>query len=166
MNTHAALQYVKADIAVLRVNFPELIGDEALWLDTLEGQTGINELMGQLIMLDQEAQEYAAANIVIAEAFTARARRFKARSDKLRQMIKGALRAADLPKWQGLEGSITITKPRSRCVVNDVDALPQGYFKIERKPETAAIKTALEAGEVIPGAALEYGEASIMVKIK
>jgi hypothetical protein len=47
-----------------------------------------------------------------------------------------------------------------------MDALPQGFFKTERKALSKEILAALKAGEKIPGAEIRIGEAGLMVRTK
>jgi Siphovirus Gp157 len=61
-------------------------------------------------------------------------------------------------------GTISRTKPRlSLRIVSEAD-IPSQLCK--SVPDSAAIKAQLEAGETVPGAVLEAGEASITVRVK
>jgi hypothetical protein len=61
---------------------------------------------------------------------------------------------------------VSITKPRTRVNITDVNELPQGYFVTERKPKSADIKAALERGDEIPGAELALGDDGLMVRTR
>jgi Siphovirus Gp157 len=165
-NEANAFAFLRNQIEALKRDIPNLVEDEKLWIDTLDGETNFNEFMGRLIRLDAEAKAISLAMVSIAEDYTQRAGRFKRRSEWLRGLMHGALQAAALPSLKLPEGTITERQPCAKLEILDANELPQGYFEIERVPEKAALKKALEAGEKIPGAALVFGDASITVRVK
>jgi hypothetical protein len=84
----------------------------------------------------------------------------------MRGLIKAVMQAAKLDKVQLTEATLSITKPRQSVNVTDLEALPQGFYRLKREADKAALKTALEQGETIPGAELRFGDASLMVRTK
>lgn len=60
--------------------------------------------------------------------------------------------------------SITLCKGRASVVVDNIDALPIEYIEVVRKPVTKALKEALEKGEQIDGAHLEFGDDYCMIR--
>ncbi len=76
------------------------------------------------------------------------------------------MEAAQQDKVTLAEATLSITKPRTSVQVLDIDALPQGFFRNERKPLTTEIKAALEGGDKVPGAELVLGSSGLMVRTK
>ena len=62
--------------------------------------------------------------------------------------------------------SASIVKGRIGVHVADPEQVPDIYVEIvtERKPDKATIKSALEAGHDVPGAALKNGADYLMIK--
>jgi hypothetical protein len=64
--------------------------------------------------------------------------------------------------------SISLVAGRASCQITDEKKLPFDLVEVVEliKPKTPAIKEALERGEQVPGATLEYGEPFISIRIK
>lgn len=59
------------------------------------------------------------------------------------------------------------TTPQGRLVVPDVEAVPDEWVKVEKKPKLKEIKDHIkETGEVFNWCAIEYGEPSVTYSIK
>lgn len=157
---------VKYQIDELISQYPDLLEDEILKADMLEGSTDFNELMERCIEQERDAvATQEAIKIRRVELYT-RQGRYERKQAAMRKIMQGLMDAADTRKIELSQATISITKARTKTCVDDVDALPQGFFKTERKPLSKEIKAALEAGESIPGATLELGEEGIMVRVK
>ena len=87
-----------------------------------------------------------------------------AREDLVFQLAftgKGDQQKVTLP-----EATISISKGRETVEVTDIDALPQGFYSLERKADKISILGALKAGEHVPGADLRVGGESLTVRAK
>lgn len=165
-NVHLDARFLKTEIARLLEAYPELAEDEQLRADTLEGETNVVPFISHILSQRQDAvsmQEAIAARI---GELSERRDRYGRRADALKSLIQSVMDAAGLSKLELPEATLSITKPRTSVEVLDVTELPQGYFKLERKADKAAIKKSLEAGEQIPGAELVFGEPSLTVRTK
>lgn len=165
------MSFLKVDIAAFKAQWegivaanPELADDEELRLDTLEGETDFHRLMMRLVGRKLYAREMATGAKTRKADIAERQARFERQEEGFDALIKSLLQAADLPKLVLPEATLSITKPRTKVSVFDLNELPQGFF--ERKARTAEIKAALERGEEIPGAELALGDEGLMVRTK
>lgn len=154
----------KAHIASLFAAYPELAEDDELRADMIEGETNLNRIMDKLLSIYMEAQSSAAATKQRKVDIADRQVRFERKAEGAKALMKSVMQAADLPKLQLPEATVSITKPGTKVNVLDVNELPQGFFVVERKAKSAEIKEALEKGESIPGAELVLGDEGIMVR--
>jgi hypothetical protein len=95
-----------------------------------------------------------------------RAARYGRRADAMKALIKSVMGAAGLDRLELPEATLSIAKPRASVDVTDLDALPQGYFRLKKEADKTAIKKAIETGEEIPGAVLVLGDESLIVRTK
>lgn len=169
MNAHfisVDAKSVQASIADLMAAYPELAEDDVLLLDTIQGCTDLFEIAAKAVELKAEADAMADAIKARISDLESRKGRFSRQSDAMRKLIKGLMEAAGQTKLTLPEATISIAKGREKIVVDDVNALPQGYFKTERTADKDALKAALDAGETIPGAHKEIGPESLVVRTK
>lgn len=169
MNAHflyVDAQNLKASIANLVAAYPELADDEALLLDTLEGETDFVKLVGRLLDARAEAEGMSIALRARINDLSARKARFERQSDGYKRLVHSLMEAAGVDKLTLPEASLSIRQGSESVNVIDVNELPQGYFKTERQADKAAIKSAIKAGEQIPGAELVTGDASLTIRTK
>jgi hypothetical protein len=76
-------------------------------------------------------------------------------------MRAGKMNTAVLP-----EATLWLSKPGTSVGIENLDDLPQGYFRLKREADKKAIKSALEQGEEIPGAFLVTGDIGLTVRAK
>lgn len=156
----------KAHLADLLTAHPELAEDEDLRADMVEGETELYPLVKRVLKIRTESVAMAAAIKAIKQENAERQARFERKAEGATAILKSLLIAADIDKVTLPEATVSVTKPRTKCVVDDVNELPQGFYEIERKAKTADIKAELEAGRSIPGARLELGQEGLMVRTK
>ncbi|RTM07449.1 MAG: hypothetical protein EKK31_11865 [Hyphomicrobiales bacterium] len=158
--------FVKAEIGKLLAEYPELEEDEALRIDTIEGETDALRIIQRALDEQREAETMVGAIRAREIDIAARRGRYERKSDAMRQLIKAVMRAAKLDKISLAEASLSLTKPRQTVGIEDLDALPQGYFKTIRQADKTAIKSAFDQGEQIPGAILVTGDTGLMIRTK
>ncbi len=154
---------VEAVAAMLR---DELLEDERLYLDTLEGETDLYELTRRL--LDQiEADE--GVQTVLAEQISDRqARKLRAgeRVKANRTAIMALLECAKLDRLALPEATLSVRQVPPKAIVTDEAAVPEDYCKVIRKPDMAAIKAGVEAGAAIEGVSFDNGGTSLTIRRK
>ena len=167
------MSYIRANIADFRAQwhdileaYPELGEDEGLKADVLDAETDFHKLVDGLVKRKLDAREMASGAKARKQEVGERQSRFERQEAGYDTLIKSLMQFADMQKVVLPEATVSITKPRTRVNIIDAEALPQGYFVTERKPKSADIKAALEAGEEIPGAELVLGDDGLMVRTK
>lgn len=145
----------------------DMLGDDfdaATFLDTLDGETDAMDFIGHLVRAKTEADAMEAAMKEVAATYTARAKRFGAQSDAARKGLASILDAIGERKVAHPLATISRTAPRVSVRIIDDRAVPSQLCRLV--PDAAAIKAQLEAGETVPGAILEAGEAGLTVRVK
>jgi hypothetical protein len=159
-------QFIRVEISRLVDANPELAEDGDLRLDMIEGETDALRFIGKALSARQEAVSMQEAIKARVADLSERAARYGRKADAMKRLIKSVMQSADLDKLELPEATLSIAKPRSSVEVTDLDALPQGYFRLKKEADKTAIKKAIEAGEEIPGAVLSLGDESLMVRTK
>lgn len=163
MNIHASIGSIKGTAEMIR----EMLGsdfDNETFLDTLDGETDVMDMIGFLIESRVEAKEVETAMKSIAAVYTARAKRYASQADACTKGLGKLLDATGEKKIAHEIGTVSRTKPRVSMTVVDPTAIPSQLCKAV--PDNAAIKAQLEAGETVPGAELVSGEAGVTVRVK
>jgi hypothetical protein len=158
--------FVKAEIAKLLHTNPELAEDETLRFDMIDGETNATRIIERALAEQQGAEMMVGAVKAREIDLAARRGRYERKSEAMRSLIKSIMRAANLDRLTLTEASLSLTKARQTVGIEDLDALPQGYFRTTRQADKAAIKQALEAGDKIPGAFLVTGDTGLTIRVK
>lgn len=158
--------FVKAEIGKLLAEYPELEDDEALREDMIAGETNATRLIERALEQQREAETMAGSIKAREIDIAARRSRYERKSEAMRSLIKSIMRAAQLDKIALTEASLSLTKARQTVGIEDLDQLPQGYFKTTRQADKAAIKSAFDRGEEIPGAFIVTGDMGLMIRTK
>jgi Gp157 protein len=158
--------FVKAEVGKLLAEYPELEDDEELRGDMIAGETDAHKIIARALEARQEAESMAGAVKARVIDLSARQSRYERKSEAMRTLIRNIMQAAKLPKLTLPEATLSITAPRQTVGIEDLDALPQGYFKTVRQADKDAIKQALAGGAEIPGAILVTGSSGLMIRTK
>lgn len=163
---HLDANFVRAEIAKLIATYPELEDDESLRADMIDGQTDALRIIERALAERQDADMMAGAVKAREEELFARRGRFERKAEAMRSLIKSIMRAAHLDKLTLTEASLSLTKGRQTVGIEDLEQLPQGYFKTTRQADKAAIKSAFDRGEEIPGAFIVTGDMGLTIRTK
>lgn len=161
---HLDAQFVKAEIAKLVDAHPELAEDEALRLDTIEGETNAYRIIERALEQRQEAEMMAGAVRAREVEMAGRRGRFERKSEAMKTLIRHIMKAARVDKLQLPEATLSISQSRSSVGIEDPNSLPQGFYK--RVADKAAIKAAFDRGEDVPGAILVLGSEGLAIRTK
>lgn len=157
---------VKAIVADLKAKYPELEEDAGLFADVLEGQTSFYELINQALDIKLDADAMVEGIKLREQALDIRRKRFEDKSDAMRAIIQQLMDVANQRKVMTPVATLSVQAGKSKTVVYHPEELPQGYFKLIRKPDTKAITETLKAGGTIPGATLELGSPTLTIRTK
>lgn len=163
---HLDAQFVKAEIAKLIEANPDLADDETLRADMIDGETNATRIIERALAQKLDAEAMAEAIGLRMNHLSARAGRFERKADAMKTLIKSIMRAAGLDKVTLTEASLSLTKGRQTVGIEDLEQLPQGMFKTIRQADKAAIKSAFDRGEEIPGAFIVTGEQGLTIRTK
>jgi hypothetical protein len=158
--------YVKSQINALKVAFPELEDDYELLESAIDGETDFERVVEVIAEEYLDALSMKGAIADRMESLKERSARFGKKAETIRSLAFDLMQAADRPKVELPIATLSIRKGVSSVVVDDVDALPQGFTRTEVVPLKTELKKALEAGEAIPGARLEIGPQGLSVRTK
>lgn len=165
-NAHMDAQFLRAEIDAILSRYPELFDDDEWRLEVLDAETDMVPLVSRLLKRKLDADTMVSAIKERKAEIAERQARYERQSEGFKSLIKSVMIAADLDKLTLPDATVSITKPRITVEITDLDAIPQGYAKFEKKPDKTAIKAALEAGNEIPGAALGLSDEGLMVRTR
>lgn len=70
----------------------------------------------------------------------------------------------NLDKHKGQLFTVSLTKPRQRVEVTNIDAVPSELIKVKKEVDKTAAMEALKAGEKLHGLELVYGESGLSIR--
>lgn len=141
--------------------------DPQALLDTLEGETELHEACLVVAESVQEHEDLAAALAIRIQDLTARKSRLEASADTLRNIILMAMERAGLDTIKGPLATLSKRTVAPSLVVEQDEMIPARFFKAaDPKLDRKALKAALDAGEVIPGARLSNGGIGLTIRTK
>jgi hypothetical protein len=157
---------LKAQIAVLRSNLPEIDDDEQLLLDTLEGQTSFDEVIKTLLDYRRAGARMIPGINLERANLAIRKGRIEGRIEKIDRLLMELLQTAGLRKLVTDLITISVTRGQDRVEITDIEALPQGYVETIKQADKRAIMVSFKAGEAIPGAEIIQGNDSLRFQNK
>ena len=102
-----------------------------------------------------------------AGALRERGERFKRAAESARSVALAIYEAAGIKKRETVEWTASVRVGTQKVVVTDAAALESRFLRHrDPEPDKAAIKAALEAGEIIDGAELSNGGAQLQIRIR
>lgn len=140
--------------------------DAQAFIDTLDGETDAIAMLDHLLEADQEAKSFAAALKTRIGELRDRLTRYERRGAAARAAMGEILDAIGERKVARPAGTVSRLAGRVSLSITDEDAIPTQLCEVVRVVDKAAVKSALEAGEVIPGAELVKGADSVSVRVK
>lgn len=161
---------VRFDIEALMRAYPELAEDDELRGDMLAGETQIDEVLTRLFLAMRHREGLANGVKAIRDDLDARMKRHQSAAGKISDIMLTLLETAHLTKRELPVATLSVRKGSISTVIDDVDALPQGYSQLVKQPvsktEIKAAILALPKGESFPGAHIEIGNDSLGVRPK
>lgn len=141
--------------------------DEQTYLDTLDGETDVLDLLDRELAAMQDDEALAEAIKAQEANLRARRDRIEMRADAHKKILGLILSAAELKKAERPAATVSIRPGNvSVRIVNEEDVPSQLMReKITRAPDKVAIKAQIEAGEDVPGAVLERGADVVTVRV-
>lgn len=151
--------------AELRAMFVD-IDDETL-ADTLEGLSSLPEALAAVVRSYLDDLSLAAALGMRIEDMQERLARFEARAEKKRALVTQVMERAEFKKLQEPDFTVSLRAVPPGLLVSDEGQIPEGYWKPQPpKLDKKGLLASLNAGQVIPGAALGNGSVTISVRTR
>lgn len=157
---------VEREIDALMASCPELADDETLRHDMVSGSTGAFDLLDVLVKRAGECEAQRAGLKSYMQELTARDDRLERKWHGIRSLMRRIMEHAALSKAQLASATVSLSAGRPKVIISDDAVLPDEYVRIKREPNKAAIKSALEAGEHVPGAVLSNAEPVLSVRVQ
>jgi hypothetical protein len=159
-------QNVRTHILALIAAYPELEEDATLMADMVAGETDLERVLEKLLNERREAETMALAIKERESDMSERRKRFERKADGAKKIMLQLMEAAQQDKVTLPEATLSVGKARESVEVIDADALPQGFYRSERKPLSKEIMEAFKAGQPVPGAQLRFGSPSLTVRTR
>lgn len=169
MNVHREIRIARTQIEGVLLALQHTLGeDEQLKLDMLEGETAFHDIIRQLLAANEDDEGVIAALARQIEDRSTRSERFVNRIEARKKAIASLMDCAGLTSLPLPEATLSLRTLKPRPKVVDADALPTAFVIIKevRKPDTDAIKVAVEGGASIPGVIMTNGQASLQIRRK
>lgn len=158
-------QFITSQIHSLLARFPELAEDDDLRLGMIEGQTDAKELLEQLVRRKAEADAYDEGIGLHIKELGQRRSRMQRRSEAAKELMFKIMEAAELPKIELAEATLSIRTGVPKVIITDESLLPEQFVKVERTPMKAEISKAIKDGQTVEGASLSNGEATLAIRM-
>lgn len=161
--TRAMSELAQARERLLAID-PTMDGDAQLLADMLDSETGdAMQIVERLIEASIEADTLADGAKARKADAAERQARFERRRDALRSVILRVLEALNLPRLERPGWTVSIRQIPAPLLVDEA-ALPDEWFRLERKPELALIRKELASGGDVEGC--QFGNASTGLSVR
>ena len=160
----AAASAHRAMMDRLRALYPDHDDDDLF--DTADGESSLSDAI-ERVLRRIAIDEGTVAGIKAAKAdLDARKARIEQRIDGMRGAILQAMQDADMRKMNLPSATLSVSDRKPGLVITDEAALPAQFVMTvtSTKPDKDAIKDALASGEVVPGAQLGNGGATLTIR--
>lgn len=157
---------IKHQIDNLLAQFPELIEDDVLRTDMIEGQTDAFTFLSMLVRKIGESDALADGVDLYRQELAERESRIRRRIFSLRGLAFKIMEAAELKKAELPEATLSIRNGTPKVIIVDETQLPENCVRTKTEPDKTKIKDALLSGETVEGAVLSNAEPSLSIRIK
>lgn len=169
MNLDQIAINIKAQILRLLDTYPELMEDEVLRADVIEGETDIKAILASFLDKARESETMQEAIKIRIDAMSARKARYQRHEEGLRTIILSLLETMGMKTLALPEATLSISTRKPKAFVSNIDALPAEYVITEtvKKVDKDRLKEALDAGGPLPaGVSLDNGGRSLTVRTR
>jgi len=158
-----ASQIVTQIRALVAAN-PELLEDEVLAVDTLEGQTDALDLVDEILCKITITKALANGLKDYVEELSNRLVRYQGRQDALRTLLLRILQESGLKRLERPSATLSLAKGPPKVMITDENLLAFEFLRIRQEPNKMKIKEALLAGDTVPGAQFSNSETTLTIR--
>ena len=155
---------ISAFLASVTADNPEVKTDDEFKQDLLEGSTDYLDIVDKLIINLHITNSYILGIKDARARLDNREDRLKAKSEMIRRLLKRMLDMAELPSASTPSGTVSIGKKAQGVEILDESLIPEKFMRITKAPSKTLIGNALRAGEDVPGATLDNGGETLIVR--
>lgn len=156
-----------AAVAALKESLSQMghEGDDALLLDSIEGETRLLDLVDRLLLqiaadvgLEKGARDAAAT-------LEGRAARFAKRAESTRALIEQMMFVAELDKLERPTATLSLVRRAAKVEITEEAEIPSDFWKVgDPKLDKKALAAALKEGRAVPGACLSNQAPSLTIR--
>lgn len=157
---------IKQQIENLRVNWPDVFGDDDTWAISVESQTDLHEFLRELERKREDAEALEAALKLTMDSLKQRRERFERREQGIRALMFSAMQWADLRRVELPEATLSVRDGTPKVIVIDESQIPDEFMRIKKEPDKIKIKEALNGFAEVPGATMSNVEPVLAVRVK
>jgi hypothetical protein len=157
---------ISQQIRDLLLQNPELVADDQLRADMVEGSTDAFDLLRQLERKRREAETLIAGLHATLGELQQREARLERRSQAMRALMFKLMWLADLRKAELPEATLSIRNGTPKMIITDEKAIPDTLCRIKREPDKSRIKELLLAGSAVEGVCLSNAEHTLAIRTK
>ncbi len=161
------LTQVPDHIAALAAAIKEAAGDDDIaFVDTLDGASDVIRAARSAVRMIQANEALCETAKQMAQCLQARSKDFDDRAQRARDALSHFLQEIAATSLVLPEATVTLSAGRP-SLSGDADpvTLPDDLVKVERKPDRAKIKDAINAGRVIEGYSLSNSRPRLQLRV-
>src|SRR5580765_1112896 len=126
----------------VRADDPQI--DERTLADTVEGLTGLTDLLAAIVRAARKDEADMAALKITIDEMTARYSRFKDRAARRRQIVRNAMDGVGMKTLTMPDFTASLGKGPVHLVVIDEERIPPEFFQMFRQLDKNAVSAALK----------------------
>lgn len=131
-----------------------LIGMEGVISDKLDGYCKI------IRTLEAEAEAVKAESLRLSQRKTA----LENQVSRLKEAMKGGMLRLNMDKHKSTLFTVSLTKPRARVEVTNIDAVPSDLLRVKKEVDKTAAMELFKNGDTVHGLELVYGESGLSIR--
>ena len=155
---------IEREIAALLAANPELVDDEALRIDMIEGETDTFKVLSKLVRQVGETEAMNEGIDEYREKLRSRQIRLIRRIDALRSLIFRLMSIANIRKAQLPEATLSIKASPRKVIITDEEKIPEPFWRVIREVNKALINSTLKNNESVPGCELSNSEDTLSIR--
>ena len=160
------LKYLQDEITALLVGHPELLDDDVLREDMIEGSTSAPEFVSQMLRKIGAAKALAHGTREYMAELRERVDRMDRREEALRQLIFKVMQTAGTRKMERPEATVLVKNGPPKVIITNEHEIPEDFWRVKREPDKLKIGAALKAHEFVPGCTLSNQEQVLSISTK
>ncbi len=158
------VKYIQDQITALLLAHPELVEDEVLRADSIEGETRAFEFLSRIVRLIGTTQATASGTAEYIGQLQERKARLERREHALRKLILRVMQTAELTKAELSEATLSVRSGQPKVVIVNEHEIPDDYMRVRKEPDKTKIKAALSAHEHVNGCVLSNAEPTLAIR--